>query len=182
MNTSIGARACTLISIAACGLTGPALSATPASLSRSVEVKGDPASVWAAIGPFCAIADWHPAIATCATDGKAPPTRTLMTREGNARFVELQTARDDARRTYSYTFASSPVPVTHYRSTLSVKASGPNGSLVTWRGTYSPNAGQADAAASTLSGIYESGLAAIQHRLAATIAGQGANSAPRAAR
>jgi uncharacterized protein YndB with AHSA1/START domain len=154
---------CTLGALAAV-LLGVA-SASAATLTRSVDVKGSPAQVWSAIGPFCAIARWHPAIGTCTTDGKAPPTRTLVTKDG-ARFVELQTARSDAAHSYSYSFTASPIPVSHYTSTLSVAANGAGVSTVTWTGAYTPNEGKAKDADAALSGIYESGLAAIKAQLA----------------
>jgi hypothetical protein len=140
---------------------GPACADT---LSRSVEVTAPPATVWAMIGPFCAIQDWHPAIGTCVLDGKTPPTRTLVTKDGQATFVELQTARSAAG--YSYTFVSSPVPVSRYVSTIKVEARRGGGSTVTWSSAYTPDAGKADDARAALTGIYESGLAAIQARLA----------------
>lgn len=158
-----------LINTAALGVLAAlslgASSAMAATLTRNADVKGTPATVWAAIGPFCAIAAWHPAIATCASDRKAAPTRTLVTKDG-ARFVELQTARDDAKRSYSYSFVSSPVPVTGYRSTISVTAKAPGVSTVTWSGSYTPDEGKAKEADAALSGIYESGLAAIAAKLA----------------
>jgi hypothetical protein len=166
MTNPFGARFGALAALTALAIAAPAGAATPATLSRSVEVSGGPAAVWAKIGPFCAIADWHPAIATCVADGKAAPTRTLTTKD-QAKFVELQTAHDREAHRYSYTFVSSPVPVTHYTSTFSVRASGPGRSTVTWRGAYLPNPGQEQAAQAALSGIYESGLAAIKTRLAA---------------
>lgn len=158
-----------VVAIALCLSAGLAASAQPASaasLSRSVEVKGSPAEVWAMIGPFCAIAQWHPAIGSCADDRGTPPIRTLVTRDGKATFVELQTARSEARRSYSYTFKSAPVPVTHYASTISVAAKGDGTSTVTWKGAYTPDAGQAKAASDALGGIYESGLEAIKARFA----------------
>jgi len=136
------------------------------SLSRSVEVKGSPAEVWSVIGPFCAIGAWHPAIGSCAEDGKSPSTRTLVTKDGKATFVELQTARSDAGHSYSYTFTSAPVPVTHYSSTLKVVAKGKDTSTVTWSGAYIPDAGKAKDAKDALAGIYESGLDAIKSKLA----------------
>lgn len=139
--------------------------ASAATLTRSIDVKGSPAAVWAAIGPYCAIATWHPAIGSCRTDGKTPATRTLLTRDG-AKFVELQTARNDGRHSYSYSFLSAPVPVTNYVSTFSVAAKGASVSTVTWSGSYTPDAGKAAAASGALTGIYESGLAAIKAKLA----------------
>lgn len=137
-----------------------------ASLTRSINVSGSPATVWAAIGPFCSISEWHPAIASCSEDGKSPPTRTLKTRDGDATFIELQTARNTIRHSYSYSFISAPIPVTNYNSTLSVFANGHGGSTVRWSGVYRPNPGMDRAAANALSGIYASGLQSIEARLA----------------
>ncbi len=148
---------------AVCALLAAAVApAAGATLSHGVDVKADPSAVWSVIGPFCAIRDWHPAIGACATDGKTPPTRTLVTRDGKATFVELQTGRSDAKHRYSYSFVSSPVPVTNYRSTFQVVAKGGGVSTVTWSGAYTPNPGMERAASDMLNGIYESGLAAIK--------------------
>jgi hypothetical protein len=89
----------------------PAFAAT---LSRSVDVSGTLSAVWSMIGPFCAIKDWLPPVGTCTENGASPPERTLVTRDGKATFVETQTARSDAEHSYSYTFKSSPLPVTGY--------------------------------------------------------------------
>jgi hypothetical protein len=122
--------------------------------------------VWSMIGPFCAIKDWLPPVGTCTEDGKIPPTRTLVTKDGKATFVEMQTARSDARHFYTYTFQSSPLPVTHYKSTIEVVAKGEGVSTVTWRGTYTPEPGKEKDANDALAGIYSAGLDAIKARLA----------------
>jgi hypothetical protein len=139
--------------------------ASAATLTRSIDVQGAPDAVWSAIGSFCAIGEWHPAIASCALDGKVPPTRTLATKD-NAKFVELQTARSDVKRFYSYTFLSSPLPVTHYTSTLEVTPKAKGVSTITWTGGYTVDPAQAKQANEALAGIYESGLAGIKSRLA----------------
>ncbi len=171
--TFIARMAGVAVTVAALAVLGAVASPRPpVSLTRSVEVKGDPAQVWAAIGAYCAIKDWHPAIGKCTEDGKTPTTRTLVTKDGKATFVELQTARDDVKHrytytyTYTYTFTSAPVPVTHYSSTFKVEAVGPGSTRVTWSGAYTPDPGKEKDAADALTGIYESGLTAIQARLA----------------
>src|SRR5262245_57557370 len=105
-------------SCALASLTAGISTASADSLTRSIDVKGTPATVWSMIGPFCAIKDWHPLVGTCTEDGKTPPTRTLVTKDGKVTFVETQTARDDAQHTYSYNFVSSPFPVTEYIGTI----------------------------------------------------------------
>jgi uncharacterized protein YndB with AHSA1/START domain len=140
--------------------------ASAATLSRSIEVNGAPSTVWSAIGAFCAIKDWLPPVGMCIEDGKTPPTRTLVTKDGKASFVEKQTARSDPEHSYSYTFVSSPLPVTNYTSTIKVTAKGEGVSIVTWTGTYTPDSGKEKEAGDALNGVYESGLAAIKAKLA----------------
>ena len=154
--------------VSACALVLLTAGTSPvsaASLSRSVDVDGTPTTVWSMIGPFCAIKDWHPAIGTCIEDGNGSQTRTLVTKDGKATFVETQTARSDAEHFYSYTFNSSPLPVAHYTSTLKVTAKSKDISTVTWSSTYTPDRGKENDARDALRGIYESGLDAIKTKL-----------------
>ena len=141
-------------------------SASAANLSRSTEVNGTPEAVWSVIGAFCAIKDWLPPVGSCIEDGKTPPVRTLVTRDGKAAFVEKQTARSDAGHSYSYAFLSSPLPVTNYSSTIKVTAKGEGTSVVTWTGTYTPDSGKEKDASEALNGVYEAGLSAIKARFA----------------
>jgi hypothetical protein len=107
-----------------------------------------------------------PPVGICIEDGKTPPTRTLVTKDGKAAFVEKQTARNDAEHSYSYAFVSSPLPVTNYSSTIKVTAKGEGTSVVTWTGTYTPDSGKERDASEALNGVYEAGLSAIKARFA----------------
>jgi hypothetical protein len=142
------------------------VAASAANLSRSMEVNATPAAVWSAIGAFCAIKDWLPPVGICIEDGKTPPIRTLVTKDGKAAFVEKQTARNDAEHSYSYAFLSSPLPVTNYSSTIKVTAKGEGTSVVTWTGTYTPDSGKEKDASEALNGVYEAGLSSIKARFA----------------
>ena len=143
-----------------------ASTAAAAALSRSVDVEATPSAVWSMIGPFCAIKDWLPPVGTCTEDSKAPPTRTLVTKDGKATFVETETARSDAKYFYTYTFQSSPLPVTHYTSTIRVVGKANGISTVTWRSTYTPESGKEKDAHDALSGIYRAGLNTIRAKFA----------------
>jgi len=148
--------------MAATAAIGGVATATAATVSRSATVHAEPSAVWAWIGPFCAIKEWLPPVGSCSEDGGMPPTRTLVTKDGTATFVERQTARRDDKHSYSYTFVSSPLPVTHYTSTIKVTSLGHDYSSVTWRGTYTPVPGKERAAKDALDGIYEAGLDSIR--------------------
>jgi len=140
--------------------------ASAASLSRSVSVDATPAQVWSVVGPFCAIKDWHPAIGTCSLNGVNPLTRTLVTKDGRTTFVEPQVARNEHERFYSYTFKSSPFPVTHYIGTIWVVSNTDGTSTVLWTGTYTPLEGKDAEADAAFAGVYDSGLAALKARFA----------------
>lgn len=134
------------------------------SLTRTMEVNAPATIVWAQIGSFCAIKDWHPLVGVCITDGKAQPTRTLVTRDGKASFVELELARDDAKFSYSYSFLASPLPASKYRSTLRVSARGPNASVIVWQGDYTSEPGKDADVGAALANVYDTGLAALKAR------------------
>ena len=157
---------CPLSALGAAVLSVGYSAASAANLSRSIEVNGTPAAVWSAIGAFCAIKDWLPPVGMCIEDGKTPPTRTLVTKDGKASFVEKQTARSDAEHSYSYTFLSSPLPVTNYTSTIKVTAKGEGVSVMTWTGSYTPDSGKEKDASEALNGVYEAGLAGIKAKFA----------------
>lgn len=166
----IGAHTMALLVAAGACFSAAAPAETPAVISRSVVVQGGPTEVWAMIGAFCAIEKWLPPVGSCSEDGAAAPTRTLVTRDGAATFVERQTARSETETFYSYVFVSSPLPVSRYSSTIRVKASGEDKSTVVWSGSYTPDAGKEIEAAAALDGIYASGLESIQRLAAAKLA------------
>ena len=156
----------TTILAAAAMLGAGTAAASAASVVKTVDVKGTPDAIWAAIGPFCSIKDWHPAIGQCTTDGKTPVTRTLTTKDGKGKFVEQEVSREDSDHTYTYAIKSSPLPVTGYKSIIKVAAKGPDTSVITWSSTYTPDNGKDAAAAEAIGGIYQSGLDAVQAKMA----------------
>ena len=46
-------------------LAASGLTASAASIDKSIDVKAPAAKIWEMIGPFCSIKDWHPAIGEC---------------------------------------------------------------------------------------------------------------------
>lgn len=125
--------------------------------SKAVTVE----AVWAAIGDFCNIKTWHPAIADCAMsemDGKQ--IRTLTTGDG-AKFVEALVSYDDAAMSYTYTILESPLPVENYESTLSVKADDDGGAAVLWTSTFDAKGVTDEEAKAIVEGIYAAGIEAV---------------------
>ncbi len=139
------------------------LVATPAfalEASKTIDVAASPEKVWQTIGNFCSIADWHPAIASCAPGQQSgKPTRTLTLKNG-ATILEEQTARSDPKMQYSYTMLKTPLPVSNYHSTISVRKKG-SGSEISWKGTFKAKGASNADATKAIQGIYDSGLDAL---------------------
>ncbi|ACK51468.1 conserved hypothetical protein [Methylocella silvestris BL2] len=149
----------TLILAAALTAAG-AIPALAVDVSRSAEINVPAATVWSAIGDFCGIADWHPAIEKCEISTKdGAQFRTLTLKGGGTIFEQLQD-RDDDDLNYRYIIIESPLPVEDYVSTIEVEPT-ESGSKVTWAGTFKAKGVDDDKAAEVIGGIYEAGLKGI---------------------
>ena len=80
--------------------------------------------VWATIRRFNAVAYWLAFVKSSPIEDGGDPTRVgcirVLTQTDGEVFREVLVALSDAERFYSYTFASSPVPVRNHRTTLKV--------------------------------------------------------------
>jgi len=142
------------------------LSAQAAEVSKVIEAKGTVDKAWAALGDFCGIKDWHPAIANCVLSEKdGAKIRTLTTKDGGV-LVEKMTQWDDAGHSYGYAILESPLPVANYVSTIAVKDAGGTVSI-TWSSTFDPKGASAEDASKVIAGIYDAGLGALKAKIEA---------------
>ena len=143
---------------------GTLASAADLKVTESITVAASPAKIWAVLGDFSGLPGWHPAVATTdivdGSDNKVGAVRSIATKDG-ARIIEKLLAYDAARHTMTYRITESPLPVTHYVSTLSVAPSGA-GTLVTWKSTFKRDRNAKDVddakAKEIVAGIYKAGF------------------------
>jgi hypothetical protein len=111
-------------------------------------------ALWEKIGDFCGISKWHPAIEKCelSNNGKQ---RTLSLKGGGT-IVEDLINWDARRHSYSYAIVSSPLPVSHYSSTIRV-VKDRSGSALEWTGQYRAKGASDADAKKTIDGIYQAG-------------------------
>jgi hypothetical protein len=138
------------VALLLCGATAQAVESSAKAASK---LPAD--AMWAKIGDFCGIGKWHPAVEKCelSADGKM---RTLSLKGGGT-IVEKLVKMDAAHHSYTYAIVSSPLPVAHYKSTISVAGKG-TGSVVKWVGKYQAKGASDADAKKAIDGIYDSGL------------------------
>ena len=143
------------------------VSAQAAEVSKVIEAKGTVDKAWAALGDFCGIKDWHPAIANCVLSEKdGAKIRTLTTKDGGV-LVEKMTQWDDAGHSYGYAILESPLPVANYVSTIAVKDGAGGAVSITWSSTFDPKGASAEDASKVIAGIYDAGLGALKAKIEA---------------
>lgn len=150
------------LALAALALTAAA-PASAIELTRTADVAAPPAKVWQTIGDFCGIGNWHPAVEKCTPSEQDGMKVRTLSLKGGGTIKEEQVSRDDKVMTYTYTILESPLPVSDYKSTLSVAPEG-SGSKVTWSGTFNAKGAPDSVAKDAIQGIYDSGLKAISEK------------------
>ena len=90
------------------------------SFERSARLAAPAAEVWAVIGRFDAMADWHPAVNSAASWQDGPDDFRELNVVGNIRITERLIDHNDAGMSYRYAIVEGPLPVEGYTSVISV--------------------------------------------------------------
>jgi mxaD protein len=138
-------------------------------VTESVEIKAAPAVVWAKVSDFGDLGAWHPAIKTTqilsGEAGKAGAVRLLTLQDGGT-LKETLLSFDPEKMRYSYDIVEGVLPVSAYKSTITVGKAKKDLCKVTWSGEFkrkdvseNPAPGQDDTTATkTMSTVYRAGL------------------------
>ena len=126
-----------------------------AEVSVSTRISAPADEVWRLVGGWNALPDWHPAVEQSEIEqgGHLRHARLADGTEITERLENL----DTDERTYTYSITSSPLPITNYRSTITVRGEG-NTSTVEWSTNFEPlGVPEADVVRS-LSDFYRAGF------------------------
>ncbi len=123
-----------VMSIVSAAAHGP----TPIKVDEKITVAADPQKVWAMVGRFGGLADWHPDVASVeATGGDAVgAVRKITLRKGGV-ITESLDEFDPQQFKYSYRMSDpnlEALPVSSYSATLVVRPAAGGGSEVQWYG------------------------------------------------
>lgn len=151
-----------ILSAALVGLFSAASAVAGNSLKvdESVTLAAKPADVWKVLGDYGKLEGWHPVVAKTeiskGTNNRIGAVRAIETKDG-AKIVEELLNYDAKKMSMAYKFIESPLPVTDYRSMLSVVPAG-KGSRVRWQGSFKANGVEDAKARDIVAGIYKAGF------------------------
>lgn len=128
-----------------------------AKVSSSTELPVSAKTVWAVIGNFNALPDWHPAVEKSELKKENGSTVRKLSLVGGGSIEEKLEQVDDKERRYTYTILSGPLPVSNYTATLKVRDSG-QGCSVEWSSEFEAKGAPESDAVAAISGIYEAGF------------------------
>ena len=134
-----------------------AASVQAAEVSREVELNAPADEVWGGVGEFCAIADWHPGVATCSEEEIDGATHRRLVGGDGSEFLERREDVAGEDHAYGYEIIESPLPVADYHSKFMVREAG-DGSVLTWSVEFEPEGASEEEAVEIITGIFDAGL------------------------
>lgn len=136
-----------------------------ATVEMSVKLAAPAAEVWAVVGDFLNIQQWHPAVDRVEAIG-AGGIRRVHSGNGGPVFDEVQLERDEDGRRMRYAILGKPFPLENYSAWISVEDLD-GGSVVRWTSAFAPDEGREETATGIVRFIYTSGLDALVERFGA---------------
>lgn len=116
-----------------------------------------PDQIWALIGTFSALSDWHPAIRSSRLEDDGRVGRLSLL--GGGEIVGRLEPIEAKERLYRYSAVNRQLPIANYTATLRVCDDGADQAVGDWSGEFEPAPGIRDnEAIDVVQDIYQAGL------------------------
>jgi hypothetical protein len=136
-------------------------SAYAITAKKRIEAPGLPPEVWAVVGEFCAIQNWHPAVAKCEETKEGDVTFRTLTLKDGGKIKEKLTGTEATA--YTYEIVESPLPVKNYKSKLWLEVDDePDRTIIYWQSDFDANGKSDEEAKKIMTGILGDGVKGIK--------------------
>ncbi len=130
-------------------------------VTKSLDINAGIDAVWNKVGDFCAIQDWHPAVAKCeAYDDHGTRYRTLTLADGG---VISEKYAGTEGTSYTYFIKKSPLPVKTCKATFKAEG-GTDKTTITWTARFKAKEVTEEEAKAAVAGIFDAGLTSISEK------------------
>lgn len=155
--------------VAALTAAGPVALAGSLAVGKKIEVNVDPKkmddekkALWAKFGGWCAIKDWHPAVAKCEESKEGADTfRTLTLKDGGVIKEKLLEMTGDR---YRYAIVASPLPVKNYEAQFTLTPDDDDEDEINfaWSAVFDAEGKTDKEARDVITGIFKAGMDSIE--------------------
>lgn len=111
--------------------------------------------VWRLVGGWNALPDWHPAVETSVIEDGGHRRRVRLA--DGCEIIEQLEKFDGEAKTYTYSIVSGSLPLTDYRSTITVSRQGEK-STIEWSTSFRPMGVPENELSRMLEEFYQSGF------------------------
>ena len=154
-----------VVALAGSVAAGTAANAASIAVGKKLELKVDPTKMndertrlWEQFGGWCALKDWHPAVASCeeSTEDGAK-VRVLTLKDGGKIKEKLL---DEKPNFYRYEILESPLPVKNYQAQFALTPDDDDEDEINfaWSATFDANGKTNKEAHDVIDGIFQAGL------------------------
>ncbi|MGQ0456841.1 MAG: SRPBCC family protein [Hyphomicrobium sp.] len=160
----------TALALAAVLAAAPVALAGSLAVGKKAEINVDPkkmdeekAALWKKFGGWCAIKDWHPAIANCEESKEGDDVYRTLTLKDGGKIKEKQTEYRD--NFYKYVIVESPLPVKDYSAQFALTPDDDDEDEINfaWSAVFDPADGKdPKEARGVIDGIFKAGLDSIK--------------------
>ncbi|ANC92522.1 SRPBCC family protein [Azospirillum humicireducens] len=147
------------------------LAAAPAlalEVREQATIKAPIEQVWTQVGPFCAIANWHPAVEGCTLRKSGGKEERDIALKGGGAIQERLMSVSAAKHRLRYTLLNGPLPVKNYSSTIRLSAVDARTTRITWSSSFQASGAPDAEARKVIAGIYTSGIEGLRKQLEST--------------
>lgn len=132
-------------------------------LSFQTELHASPTKVWALIGAFDSLPQWHPLVADCTLerDPAGATVRRIRLHDGTVIRNRLLD-NDEAGHRYSYEFVEGPLTVKRYRATLCIAPAGDGRARLTWISEFETDPGTVEDVRRRVESLISPGIANLE--------------------
>ena len=137
------------------------------SVERTLVIHAAADEVWAFTGGWTSIDNLAPTIITSilSNGNEVGSTRTIKLKGGG---IVEETMVDKSKTSYSYIITKSSLPLSNYKSTISVKDLGNGSSEFNWKSDFIADGVPDAEAIKIIAGLYEGGLDILKNRYSYT--------------
>jgi hypothetical protein len=135
------------------------------TVTKVIDVK--PQDAWNAIRSIGGLDRWFPVIAKCRVEGQGVGAKRVCELANGVTLFERVEQIDDTGKIFKYSITESPLPVSNYLGTVTVRDAGRGGAEITWSARFDVPDQQRDEMVGMLNGAFADGIQGLERDLKA---------------